>query len=513
MDKGELFGLGGRAARLLAAAALVFAAAVFSAAVWTVPVPAWAEEPPLGGVEVSADGEAARLEGCDFAIEGFYRAQTGSNREIDGVYYGYTYSMDGPDLLTVVNTPACAVVHVPQDYVDAFDLNLEDERLQAQLKALLVPLDKGMAKGAASLERQEVWHFTSRQEFEVADARFLFAQELKEGRYYTVVAVVNGGDAKAAVAPGAMDTCRLVPAEEAVVAEAGSPLQQLGTFLAELDYSPLWVTLRTCGVAIVLVFFLGLAAAYFMLRVSKRAQDIFDTIFTIPMVLPPTVCGFLLLMLLGRNTAFGRFFIDIGFPLAFSWQATVIAAVVVAFPLMYRSARGAFENLDPNMLDAARTLGWSNGRIFMKLMLPLAWSSIASGTVLAFARALGEFGCTLFLAGNQLGSTRTIPIAIYFEWMNGNQAATWFWTIVLMVFSFMVILFINLWSRHTTRYREKAPSDGRSPKPPREGRRGGRGRRHGVAHVTEVAAAGSACGGGAVERLEDTAWGVEGGAR
>lgn len=179
-----------------------------------------------------------------------------------------------------------------------------------------------------------------------------------------------------------------------------------------------------------------------------------------------------------RNTAFGRFFQEIGFPLVFSWQATVIAAVVVAFPLMYRSARGAFESLDPNMLDAARTLGWSNGRIFMRLMLPLAWSSIASGTVLAFARALGEFGCTLFLAGNQLGSTRTIPIAIYFEWMNGNTEATWFWTIVLLVFSFLVILFINLWSRHTTRYRQKSSHEGRSPKPRRNGTRGGGRRRN-----------------------------------
>ena len=229
------------------------------------------------------------------------------------------------------------------------------------------------------------------------------------------------------------------------------------------------------------------AAAYFTLRISKRAQDIFDTIFTIPMVLPPTVCGFLLLSALGRNTAFGRFFQEIGFPLVFSWQATVLAAVVVAFPLMYRSARGAFESLDPNMLDAARTLGWSNGRIFLRLMLPLAWSSIASGTVLAFARALGEFGCTLFLAGNQLGSTRTIPIAIYFEWMNGNTEATWFWTIVLLVFSFLVILFINLWSRHTTRYRQKSSHEGRSPKPRRNGTRGG-GRRRSAKGLREDSA-------------------------
>ena len=254
-----------------------------------------------------------------------------------------------------------------------------------------------------------------------------------------------------------------------------------------MDYSPLWVTLKTCGVAIVFVFFLGLAAAYFTLRISKRAQDIFDTIFTSPMVLPPTVCGFLLLSALGRNTAFGRFFQEIGFPLVFSWQATVLAAVVVAFPLMYRSARGAFESLDPNMLDAARTLGWSNGRIFLRLMLPLAWPSIASGTVLAFARALGEFGCTLFLAGNQLGSTRTIPIAIYFEWMNGNTEATWFWTIVLLVFSFLVILFINLWSRHTTRYRQKSSHEGRSPKPRRNGTRGG-GRRRSAKGLREDSA-------------------------
>ena len=452
---------------------LVLVAAALVAAV-TLPANAMAADGEAADaeVEIYADGEAARLEGCTFAVEGFYRAQTGSNREIDGVYYGYTYSMDGPDLLAVANTPECAVVYVPQDYVDSFGLDLQSPATQDQLKELLEPLDKGMSKGAASLEGQGTWYFTSDQEFEAEGARFLFAQELKEGRFYTVVAAADGSDAKEAVAPGAMDSCRLVAAEQAVVVGKGTPLEQLGSFLAELDYSPLWVTLRTCGTAIVLVFFLGLAAAYFMLRVNKRAQDIFDTIFTIPMVLPPTVCGFLLLMLLGRNTALGRFFIDIGFPLAFSWQATVIAAVVVAFPLMYRSARGAFESLDPNMLDAARTLGWSNGRIFVKLMLPLAWSSIASGTVLAFARALGEFGCTLFLAGNQLGSTRTIPIAIYFEWMNGNQAATWFWTIVLIVFSFLVILFINVWSRHTTKYRRKETgSSGRAA----TGKRGGKG--------------------------------------
>ncbi len=473
---------------------------------------AWADE--TSEVDVSAAGGAARIEGAGYAVEGFQRSQVGSNRAIDEVYYGYTYRLDGPDMLVAVNTADYAVVYVPQPWCERFDIDLADAEAQQLLKDYLEPLDEGLSKGNVALARQETWHFTSETTYEVGEATFEFGRELKEGYYYVVIAGPDDAfDVKAEVRPAQMDSCMLVAADDAVIASAGGPLEQLADFLANMDYSPLWVTLKTCGVAIVFVFFLGLAAAYFTLRISKRAQDIFDTIFTIPMVLPPTVCGFLLLMLLGRNTAFGRFFQDVGFPLAFSWQATVIAAVVVAFPLMYRSARGAFESLDPNMLDAARTLGWSDGRIFVRLMLPLAWSSIASGTVLAFARALGEFGCTLFLAGNQLGSTRTIPIAIYFEWMNGNQAATWFWTIVLMVFSFMVILFINLWSRHTTRYREKAPSDGRSPKPPREGRRGGRGRRRGVARVTEVAAAGPACGGGASERLEDTAWGVEGGAR
>ena len=255
--------------------------------------------------------------------------------------------------------------------------------------------------------------------------------------------------------PSFADFGRMVAPSEVEIAAAPTWFESAAEFLRTLDWSPLWVTLKTTGVAIVIIFVLGLLAAYFCLNISQRAKNIFDSIFTIPMVLPPTVCGFVLLYLCGRNTAFGQFFIDIGFPLIFSWPATVIAAVVVAFPLMYRSALGAFENLDPNMLDAARTLGWSNARIFVKLMLPLSWSSIAAGTVLAFARALGEFGATLFLAGNYLGVTRTIPIAIYFEWMNGNDGVAWFWTAIIIGFSFMVILFINLWSARTTKYRKR----------------------------------------------------------
>ncbi|MEY8459854.1 molybdate ABC transporter permease subunit [Eggerthellaceae bacterium 24-137] len=452
---------------------------------------AWADGPTSASlaevkesaeVEVSADGDAARMEGCPFAAEGFECSRTGSARNIDGQSYGYTYRLSNPNRVVVANTADYAVMFIPREVADQFGIESPDDGIVSDLWSLMAALDGNFSAGVEPLRDQvERYTFIGATDSEgapsltVGDATFTFAREIGEGRYYVTIEGPNAAyDVKAELRPAQMDSCVLVAADEAVVRGAEGPLEQLGTFLATMDYSPLWVTLKTCGTAIVLVFFLGLAAAYFTLRIPKRAQDVFDTVFTIPMVLPPTVCGFLLLMLLGRNTAFGRFFQDVGFPLAFSWQATVIAAVVVAFPLMYRSARGAFESLDPNMLDAARTLGWSNGRIFARLMLPLAWSSIASGTVLAFARALGEFGCTLFLAGNQLGSTRTIPIAIYFEWMNGNQAATWFWTIVLMVFSFLVILFINLWSRRTTRYRQRSDYAGRSPKPRRNGTRGGR---------------------------------------
>ena len=459
---------------------------------------AWADEPATGAaaetgadpaegaeapgpVEVSADGDAARMEGCDFAVAGFYRTQVGSNRAIDGAYRGYAYLLDAPDQVTAVNTGGYVVVYVPRATAERFGIDLADPADQAVLRAFLVPLDDGQAAGNMRLSQREEWYFTDEPVLEVDGAVFSFDQELKPGRFYVTIAGPEGQDVSEAVDPGNLDACELVAAHEAIISQAGGPLDELRAFLGALDWSPLWITLKTSGTAILIVFVLGLAAAYFTMRISSRAQDIFDTIFTIPMVLPPTVCGFLLLMLLGRNTALGQFFIDVGFPLVFSWQATVIAAVVVAFPLMYRSARGAFENLDPNMLDAARTLGWSNARIFFRLMLPLAWSSIAAGTVLAFARALGEFGCTLFLAGNQLGSTRTIPIAIYFEWMNGNQAATWFWTITLIVFSFVVILFINLWSRHTTKYRRVPRADGKSPKPRRNGRRPGAGEAAAVA--------------------------------
>lgn len=234
------------------------------------------------------------------------------------------------------------------------------------------------------------------------------------------------------------------------------PLTSLTSFLGDIDYRPFWVSIKTSGLALVIAFALGLFAAWKTMGTSSRIKGLLDSVFTIPMVLPPTVCGFLLLMLFGRSTGVGRWLIAHGISIVFTWPAAVISAVVVSFPLVYRTALGAFESLDTQMLDAARTLGWSERRIFTKLMMPLGWPSIAAGTVLAFARAMGEFGCTLFFAGNYAGITQTIPIAIYFEWMGGNTSVALFWVVVVIAFSFLVILFINMYTAHSQKYRERA---------------------------------------------------------
>lgn len=410
------------------------------------------------GVSVSADGEAALASDASFALRDFSRAQKGSNREIDGAYIGYSYYQGASDdYLVAVNAGDFVAVHVPRAALDFVDPDDADDRRAIQ--ECLIALDAAAVNGGIVLDGGVPWYFTVDQSFERDGVVYSFGVEADEGRYYVTVAGVDGSDAVeeggAKARPVHVDFARFASPDAVDIVEPTTGLAAFGEFLAELDWSPLWVTLKTTGVAIVFIFVLGLAAAYFSLRIPKRAQDVADTVFTIPMVLPPTVCGFVLLLALGNNSVVGRWFIEHGFSLVFSWPATVIAAVVVAFPLMYRSARGAFEGIDPAMLDAARTLGWSNGRIFFRLMLPLAWSSIAAGAVLAFARALGEFGATLFLAGNYAGITRTIPIAIYFEWMGGDTDTALFWTCVVIAFSFLVILFINLWGKRTTKYRKR----------------------------------------------------------
>jgi molybdate transport system permease protein len=181
-----------------------------------------------------------------------------------------------------------------------------------------------------------------------------------------------------------------------------------------MDWSPLLISLATSLVATAVTLVTGLAAAAWRQNRAGAGAALVDGIFILPLVLPPTVVGFLLLLLFGRNGPLGKLLLQFGASVVFSWPATVIAATVVSFPLMYITARAALEQVDPHLLQAARTLGASEARIFREVALPLAWPGVLAGTILSFARALGEFGATLMLAGNIPGRTETIPIAIYF---------------------------------------------------------------------------------------------------
>ncbi len=216
-----------------------------------------------------------------------------------------------------------------------------------------------------------------------------------------------------------------------------------------IDYSPLWISIKTAFTATVLVFLLGIAAAWLLAGYNGRLKGLIDSIFTLPMVLPPTVVGFFLLVLVGRNSPIGKLLFSLGYQIIFSWSATVIAATVVAFPLMYKTARGAFEQIDLNIIHAARTLGVPEWKIFWKLTVPLAWPGIAAGTVLSFARALGEFGATLMVAGNIPGRTQTIPIAIFFEAEGGRLDRALVWVILIFIISLLVITLMNYWTAYS----------------------------------------------------------------
>ena len=201
----------------------------------------------------------------------------------------------------------------------------------------------------------------------------------------------------------------------------------LPAFDASTDWSPLWISLETSVVATMITLVAGLAAAACRERRSGPAMAVVDGLLLLPLVLPPTVVGFFLLLLFGRNGPFGAILLRLGATVVFSWSATVIAAAVVWFPLMYLTARAALEQVDPRFLEAARTLGASEWRVFREIALPLAWPGVLAGTILSFARALGEFGATLMIAGNIPGRTATIPIAIYFAVEAGDiqHAINW----------------------------------------------------------------------------------------
>jgi len=214
----------------------------------------------------------------------------------------------------------------------------------------------------------------------------------------------------------------------------------------EFDLSPLWISLKSSAIATFFTFFLGIAAARWMLSTRIRGKALIEGVLISPLVLPPTVVGFLLLLLFGRKGAIGQFLLQFDLTIIFTWQAAAITATVVSFPLIYKTALGAFEQIDANLLNAARTLGASEWQVFWRIMLPLAWPGILAGTILAFARALGEFGATLMLAGNIPGQTQTIPMAIYFAVEAGDMRQAAIWVLIILSLSLSVLTAVNFWT-------------------------------------------------------------------
>jgi molybdate transport system permease protein len=209
-----------------------------------------------------------------------------------------------------------------------------------------------------------------------------------------------------------------------------------------MDLSPLIISLKVSVIATLINFFLGL---FFAVKVSKmsRLKNLADGLLTLPMILPPTVIGFFLLMIFGRNGLLGDILYQAGFSVVFTWQGAVIAAVVVSFPLMYRTTRGAIEQMYINQIYAARTLGISEKKIFWKLIVPGCRPGIMAGIILSFSRALGEFGATAMLAGNIPGKTQTMSLAIYTYVQGNNRPEAFKWVLVIMLISFCSLFIMN----------------------------------------------------------------------
>lgn len=212
-----------------------------------------------------------------------------------------------------------------------------------------------------------------------------------------------------------------------------------------MDLYPLWNSIRVALLASLLVFFIGIFCAYYVAKLPPVVKGILDVVLTLPLVLPPTVVGFFLLMILGPNRIFGAWFYDVwGLRLTMNWYSAIFTSAVVAFPLMYRTSRGAFEAFDETLAYSAQTLGLSNSRIFWTIRMPYCSQGIMAGTVLAFARALGEYGATSMVAGYTPGKTATISTHVYQLWRTGNDALAFQWVLINMVISAVVLLTVNM---------------------------------------------------------------------
>lgn len=222
-------------------------------------------------------------------------------------------------------------------------------------------------------------------------------------------------------------------------------MDEMLEILKNLDWSPLFISIKTGIVATIFSFFLGIYAARKVVKTTPGKKAIIDGILTLPMVLPPTVAGFFLLLIFSRRRLFGIFlFENFEIKVVQTWLGCIIAATVISFPLMYRNARAAMEQIDVNLIYAGRTLGMSDTEIFWKVVIPTAGPGIASGTILTFARALGEYGATSMLAGNIPGKTGTISQKIAMVIQDGDYMTAGVWVAIVMVIAFLVIFLMNL---------------------------------------------------------------------
>ncbi len=221
-----------------------------------------------------------------------------------------------------------------------------------------------------------------------------------------------------------------------------------------MDLFPLWNSLRIAGISTVIIFFAGIFSAYYIAKAPRLVKGVLDVILTLPLVLPPTVVGYLLLRLLGPKRIIGLWFLEhFDLRLTMTWWSAIFATTVVIFPLMYRTCRGAFESFDETLAYSAQTLGLSNTYIFWKIRMPYCKQGILAGTVLAFARALGEYGATSMIAGYTPGRTATISTTVYQLWRTNDDAAAFRWVLVNMAISFVVLLMVNLLEKNAKKGR------------------------------------------------------------
>lgn len=223
-----------------------------------------------------------------------------------------------------------------------------------------------------------------------------------------------------------------------------------------MDWFPLYNSIRIAFISTVLVFFLGIFAAYYIAKTPRLVKGVLDVFLTLPLVLPPTVVGYLLLRVLGPKRPIGAWFLEhFDLRLTMTWWAAIFATVVVIFPLMYRTARGAFESFDESLAWSGKSLGLSNRYIFWRIRMPCCRQGILAGTVLAFARALGEYGATSMVAGYTPGRTATISTTVYQLWRTNNDSMAFRWVLINMAISFVVLLAVNMLEKHGRRKKSR----------------------------------------------------------